>query len=128
MATRKFGFKTAVERAVIDRQNALCGDCGTDFTKSDDQLHFYHIIPHHVGLKFQPQMVKNNFGLFMASAGNCVLLCDECHPYAHDGGYRNGNVPTGRGFPYAFGGTKGKNWLEWAAEINSYWLQLERFF
>jgi len=129
MAKRKFEFSEGVKNAVVGRQNGLCAYCGVNFVRSDDLINFHHLIPNHLGEKMSGKITGNNFGSFMRSARNCVMLCDsddDCHALAHEDDTHRGPMtePSAFKFSHGPGRQRSVDRLKWVAEVMSYWAQI----
>ena len=93
---RAFDFSEKTKNAVWVRQWNRCAICGEDLTWLEDHAH--HVIPNQVG---DPNDADD---ALLRGADNCVVLCSDCHDYAHAyGNYRTGAVPSPEHYVYSHG-------------------------
>jgi hypothetical protein len=105
--SRAFAFRTPAQKEARLRQLGACAVCGESL---DDVVeHAHHVIPNQSGQRGNPDHA------WIASADNCVVLCDLCHDQVHEGGkYRTGGVAPPSYFEHSHGPNRAAH-LRWVA-------------
>jgi hypothetical protein len=91
---RPFAFSAAVKNAAYLRQLGHCAVCNEDLADVIDHAH--HVIPNQSGT---PGAAVH---AFLATAENCVIICDMCHGRVHQNeNFRSGAVAPPDYFSYS---------------------------
>ncbi|MFO1305434.1 MAG: HNH endonuclease signature motif containing protein [Burkholderiales bacterium] len=107
---RPFDFHVGPKREARLRQEGRCALCGD--VLDDLEEHAHHVIPNQSG---DP---RNPAHRWIATAENCVILCDMCHERVHaDGRYRRGAVAPPSYYPHSHG-SKASAHSAWAMVLD----------
>ena len=108
---RAFAFRSGAKEQARFRQFGMCAQCGEGLDDLDEHAH--HVVPNQSGAPGDPRHA------WLASADNCVVLCDVCHDVVHAGGsYRVGGVAPASYFPHSHGNSRADH-RRWVRELTA---------